>query len=310
MSRVPGYYAPDYAPAEVPSLARLALAAAQMEHCRLVDFAAPEPLPPERLRGLHSDHYIDAFMAGTEPLASSQGLRWSERIRDATLAMLGGQLAASEYALRHGLALNLARGFHHAVPERGMGFCPINGLALVAHCMPARRVFVIDCDEHGGNGTEEFAAILPNLHTASVFGTRFGCRGGERSWAFPVNVRRFGFEVYEAALATIFDLVDRVEPDLVLYQAGADCHIDDPKGRAGLSTRQLFQRDVMVFEAMAARAIPLVFVVAGGYQQAGRVARINTNTVRAARYAYRRRHGRALLSPGLAVSDRSGEAAS
>lgn len=295
MKRVPGFYSARYAPAEVASLARLQLAAEQMQRCGLVDFRAPAPLDPQRLRGLHSDRYIDAFVSGFEPLASSQGLRWSPRLRDATLAMLGGQLEASGQALRTGLALNLARGFHHAVPERGVAYCPFNGLALVAHCLPQRRVFVIDCDEHGGNGTEEFAALLPNLHAASVFGTRFGCRGGERSWAFPVRVDLFGFEVYEAALATVFDLVDRVQPDLVIYQAGADCHIDDPKGRAGLTTPELFRRDLMVFEAMAARAIPLVFVVAGGYQQARRVARINTNTVRAARRAYLRRFPAALL---------------
>jgi len=69
------------------------------------------------------------------------------------------------------------------VPSRGSGFCPINGLALVALRMPRLRTFVVDCDERGDNGTEEFAARLPNLYTASIFGTRFGCLGGERSWA-------------------------------------------------------------------------------------------------------------------------------
>jgi acetoin utilization deacetylase AcuC-like enzyme len=294
MSRVPAFFSEAYAPEDVPSLARLRLAARRMQRCGLVEFMQPTVLPASRLRGLHTDTYVDAFVNGTEPLASSQGLPWSERMRDATMNMLGGQLSASAYALRHGLALNLARGFHHAVPERGMGFCPINGLALVAHCHPDRKVFVIDCDEHGGNGTEEFSRILPNLYTASIFGTRFGCQGGERSWLFPVNVGTYGFEVYESALATVFDLIDRIEPDLVLYQAGADCHVRDPKGRAGLSTRHVFRRDLMVFEAMAARLIPTVFVVAGGYQSPARVAAINANTVRAARFAYSRRYPSAL----------------
>ncbi|MBX3725331.1 MAG: hypothetical protein KF823_05385 [Xanthomonadales bacterium] len=282
---IPGFFAQAYAPATVPSLARLAVAAARMRRLGLVAFQEPAPLPPELLRGLHADHYIDAFLTGSEPLASSQGLPWSPAMRDATLAMLGGQLAAAQHALRHGIALNLARGFHHAVPERGSGYCPVNGLALVAHAMPERRIFVIDCDEHGGDGTEEFAALLPNLYAATVFGTRFGCRGGERAWAWEAKVWRDGFQTYERALAGVFECIDQVRPDLVLYQAGVDCHANDPKGRSGLSTAQLFRRDLFVFSALAERALPVVFVVAGGYQDPVRVARLNCNTVRAARRA-------------------------
>lgn len=72
-------------------------------------------------------------------------------------------------------------------------------------------------------------------------------------------------------------------PDLLLYQAGADGHVDDPRSLVGLSTRQWFERDLTVFRIARSRGIPLVFVVAGGYQDAERVARLNANTVRAAR---------------------------
>lgn len=285
--RIPAWFSPAYAPADVPLLARLDTTRVLLERLGLVELHAPEPIAPEALRGLHAQAYLDAFIEGREPLASRQGIRWSPAVRDATLAMLGGQLQAALHVLQRDgrIAMNIARGFHHAHPAAGSGFCAINGLALVAHAMPGRTIMVIDCDEHGGNGTEEFAALLPNLYATSVFGTRFGCRGGERSWAWLVT-REQGLARYLRVLDEIAELATVIRPDIVIYQAGVDCHRDDPKSRLKLDTRELFRRDLAVFRAVRRLGIPTVFVVAGGYQDPARVARLNANTVRAARLAW------------------------
>jgi acetoin utilization deacetylase AcuC-like enzyme len=285
--RIPAFFHPDYAPADIPLLARLETTASKLERLRLVTPMRPAPIDPARLAGLHEAEYLQAFLRGEEPMASRQGIRWSPAVRDAALAMLGGQLAAAEVACRTGIAMNVARGFHHALPDAGSGFCPLNGLALLAHVDPARRVMVIDCDEHGGNGTEEFAARMPNLYNVSIFGTRFGCRGGARSWAMQVRAREEGFDRYLDALREAEALIDAHRPALLVYQAGADCHEDDPKSQVGLTTAQMFARDLEVFRMARDRGIPMVFVVAGGYQDAERVARLNANTVRAARRVWR-----------------------
>jgi acetoin utilization deacetylase AcuC-like enzyme len=285
--RIPACFHPDYAPADEPLFARLGTTASKLERLGLVALVRPQPIDAEQLSGLHDGRYLHAFLSGEEPMASRHGIRWSPSVRDATLAMLGGQLTAAQTAQRTGIAMNIARGFHHAVPATGSGFCPLNGLALLAHVDDARRVMVIDCDEHGGNGTEEFAARMPNLYNVSIFGTRFGCRGGTRSWAMQVRTREHGFERYLAALREAEALVDLHRPDLLVYQAGADCHENDPKSLVGLSTSQLFARDLEVFRIARVRSIPILFVVAGGYQDAERVARLNANTVRAARWVWR-----------------------
>lgn len=288
MMRLRTYFHPHYAPDDVPSLARLGAAARHLHERGLADLVAPQLLDRTVLRDLHSERYLEAFEYGIEPLASSQGIAWSPRIRDASYAMLAGQLAAVEHALGHGIAMNLARGFHHAVFERGAGFCPLNGLALVAHRHPGLKVFVVDCDEHGGNGTEEYAARLPNLYNASMFGTRFGCIGNARSWPYEVRLARDGRRAHLAALQRIEARVREVRPDLLLYQAGADSHEHDPKSRSGFSARALAERDLRVF-AMARRlAIPVVVVVAGGYQDADAIARINATTVRSAMRVFAR----------------------
>lgn len=298
MKRLRTYFHADYSPQEVPSLARLAVAARYLHERGLADLVAPPALDRSLLRGLHAESYLEAFECGTEPLASSQGIPWSPRLRDATYAMLAGQLAAVDHALDHGIAMNLARGFHHAVFERGAGFCPLNGLAFVAQCRPDLRVFVVDCDEHGGNGTEEYAARLPNLYNASMFGTRFGCIGNARSWPFEVRLARDGRRAHLVALERIEALVRATAPDLLLYQAGADSHEHDPKSCSGFSARALVERDLRVF-AMARRlAIPIVVIVAGGYQAAEAIARINAATARCALRAFARAAPPRSGSPG------------
>ena len=286
MTRLAAFWSPAYSAPDAFAFARLRTLVEHLARCERIDLRAPAPVDPALLAGLHDDAYLAAFLDGTAPLASSQGIAWTTAVRDAVLAMLGGQLAAVGHALAHGVALNVARGFHHAVHARGGGLCAINGLALVAHRWPQRRVFVVDADEHGGNGTEEFCARLPNLYNASIFGTRFGCYGGTRSWAFPVNVARDGWRAYADALAAVRALVVEHRPDVLLYQAGVDCHRDDPKGRAGLGRLDLARRDRYVLRMARELAIPIVIVVAGGYQDARTVARLNLVTVRAALSAF------------------------
>jgi acetoin utilization deacetylase AcuC-like enzyme len=280
------FYAATYAPPDSPFLSRLAVGARRLIDAGLVEGLVPPPLPAGALDGLHSPAYLDAFARGIEPLASSQGIPWTPAVRDATYAMLAGQIAATEHALRHGIAMNFARGFHHAVRDRGSGLCAINGLALIAHVHPTLKVFVVDCDEHGGNGTEEFAATHANLFHASIFGTRFGCHGGERSWAFPVGDSAHSWTAYVEALAVVEQLLAEHRPDLIVYQAGVDCHADDPKSRARIDAASMFERDLVVFRAAKRLSIPIVFVVAGGYQSPDVVARFNENTVRAARHVH------------------------
>lgn len=281
--RIPAWYSTCYAPAQVPLLARLDNTYQMLERLHLIEAFEPAPFDRSLLAGLHHPDYTQAFLEGHNPLASKQGIVWSPAMRDATLAMLSGQLEAAHFLLQKGgVAMNIARGFHHAHPAAGSAFCPLNGLALLAHVLANKRILIIDCDEHGGNGTEEFTRQLPNLFNVSLFGTRFGCRGGERSWAFHITHEQ-GFSGYLYALLEAAAITKKIAPDLVVYQAGVDCHWKDPKSLLRLTTQELFRRDLFIFQLAKCLQLPLLFVVAGGYQHPDRVARLNANTVRAAR---------------------------
>jgi acetoin utilization deacetylase AcuC-like enzyme len=216
---------------------------------------------------LHLPEYVDAFMEGIEPLAMSQGWDWTPEIRDGVLAINRGQLTAAEIALEEGIAANVAQGFHHALYHEGMGYCTFNGLALVAQEHPDKKVFVLDCDEHGGNGTEDFIERLNNLRQITINGASFGCRNSDESRCVTLDPVSVDFVPYLDALDLSMRIIDDWKPDLVIYQAGADPHIDDPYGSLGMTTNQMRERDRYVFRALQERGIPVMFVLAGGYQK-------------------------------------------
>jgi hypothetical protein len=67
--------------------------------------------------------------------------------------------------------------------------------------------------------------------------------------------------------------------DQILYQAGADLHVDDPLGGV-LNTDQMRERDHIVFDAAKDAGVPLVWNLAGGYQDPiSKVVRIHLATM-------------------------------
>ncbi len=270
MTEIKTVYSEKYT-AETPttSMRKLGLVAEEAERLGLAEIIAPRDCDiVSKLRTLHSPEYVDAFVEGRDGwLAMSQGWPWTAEIRDGVLEINKGQLTAAEIALEEGVAANVAQGFHHASYEAGSGFCTFNGLALVAQEYPGKQVMVLDCDEHGGNGTENFIERLPNLKQVTIHGDSFGCRGSEDSVCVNLDPVTEDFTPYRDALGLAFGKIDEWEPDLVIYQAGADPHVNDPLGSVGLTTDQLRERDRYVFEGMRKRNIPVLFVLAGGYQR-------------------------------------------
>lgn len=285
---LPLVFHPAYVPPDSLHFARLAAVAAMAKRCGLGREHVPAPLSEAVLKQLHDPLYVDDFLAGRQPLAGSSHLPWSSGLVDAVRLMLGGQKLGASLAWEHGVAINLACGFHHAHPQRGGGFCVFNGLALLALLHPERRIAVLDCDEHGGDGTEAFAERLHNLHTISVFGTRFGLRGGVRSRLFRAPDPG-GDTVDDGYLRVIDESLDALllmQPDLVVYQAGMDSHRDDPRATLKLRSETLATRDQRVFAALATARLPVLCVLAGAYQPPARVAQLYEATFRAAAAAH------------------------
>ncbi|ENU23390.1 hypothetical protein F993_02083 [Acinetobacter proteolyticus] len=276
-----------YAQTHTNSMEKLTAVADVLRAQQMVELIDPGSIDVELLKKLHHPQYVEAFLSGQSAFATIQGFKpWNEQLRDAILAVQAGQLVGAEIAFKEGIAANIAQGFHHASYESGAAYCTFNGLALVAKQYPEKRIFVLDCDQHGGDGTAIFTNRMTNLLNFGIFGIRFGCKASERSLTRYVHPKQGNFELYREALFEAFQYASRWEADLIIYQAGMDCHQHDKYGSKWFSTELLFERDRIVFEMAKKMKIPMLFVLAGGYQALDDLVPLHVNTFKAANEIY------------------------
>lgn len=281
---IPTCFSPLYS-ADTPtaSMRKLGPVAWQAVAQGWADVEVPGLIDPDKLRRLHAPEYVDDFLAGQQPLASSQGWAWTPEIRDGVLAINAGQLLGAELAMKHGIAVNIAQGAHHAEYARGSCFCTFNFLALVANEHPDWKCLVIDVDTHEGNGVGEFAVRLDNLWNFTIFGSDFGGRGHSRHIKRRVNGPVTSFAPYRKALNEAFAFAEKVKPDLIQFNAGMDAFIEDGMDSVGLTAEMLFERDRLVFEFCKATGTPCLACLAGGYvRDMDKLVSLHVGTFRAA----------------------------
>lgn len=244
------------------------LTQAEMPHTR------PSPAPWRALQSVHEEHYLRALASGHLDARAQRRIGFTctvelfERCRLET----GGTLLAVDLALQRGLACNAAGGTHHAHRDFGSGYCLLNDLAVAARFAldqrDVQRVLIIDLDVHQGDGTAALLAGEPRAFTFSMHcGDNFPARKqhSDLDIALP---RGTSDEGYLAELNTVLPwLLDSVSPDLVLYDAGVDVHIDDRLGHLHLTDAGLMARDVAVISACRERNIPTACVIGGGYDR-------------------------------------------
>ena len=281
-------YSPRYyASTHTNSMEKLTAVADSLAEQNIAELVDPGIIDPEILKQLHEPSYVDAFVNGIKPLASFQGFRnWNEQLRDAVLSVQAGQIEAAKIAWREGVAANIAQGFHHAVYEYGGSYCTFNGLALIAQHFPDKKIFILDCDQHGGNGTAEFTLRLPNLFNFTIFGHRFGCASYERSVTRLIDQNTGNYEQYVAAIEEGYRTAIEWGADLIVYQAGMDCHKDDRFGSAWITDEVMYDRDKLVFELAKKYELPIMFVLAGGYQRMYHLVPLHVATFKAANEVY------------------------
>ena len=100
----------------------------------------------------------------------------SEALVKREILIAGGSVQAAEYAIKYGIALNIAGGTHHAFRDRGEGFCLLNDIALTSfhllNSQKAKRILVVDLDVHQGNGTAAIFRNEPRVYTFSMHGAK------------------------------------------------------------------------------------------------------------------------------------------
>ncbi|HXA69258.1 MAG TPA: histone deacetylase family protein [Stellaceae bacterium] len=128
---------------------------------------------------------------------------------------------------------------HHAEPDRSMGFCLFNNVAIGAARARAvhglARVAVVDFDVHHGNGTQAAFERDPSLFYASTHQSPLYPGTGARSERgvgnivnVPLPPMAGSTEFRRAVEASILPALDAFAPDLVMASAGFDAHRRDP----------------------------------------------------------------------------------
>ncbi|WP_100656396.1 histone deacetylase [Alteromonas flava] len=278
---VPLVFHPIYSQLDLPERHRFPIEKYQGIRDRLgregVDakcFHQPEALSPQQIKRVLEPKYIDALVAGTlDPKAMRRiGFPWSKQLVERTLTAAAGTVTTAQFALQHGIALNLTGGYHHAFANYGSGFCMVNDLYLAALQMLEKpgidKVLIFDCDVHQGDGTAKLAENNPRVFTVSLHGEKnFPYRKQVSDFDFPL-AKGTGDEEYLEVVENALQLALRTAtPDAVIYDAGVDIHCDDDLGHLAITTDGVFARDSLVLETCKAMNLPVAAVIGGGYQR-------------------------------------------
>ena len=213
------------------------------------------PVTLETLCLAHSPDYVKRVFAGQELNGfKNKRIDLAETCRYTVAAMIE---AGREALCNAKVAVAPVAGFHHARYSKAAGFCTFNGLIIAAQKLKqdglVKKVGIIDCDVHYGDGTASLIELL------ELGGWIQHYTLGEQLYATPERVEEFFTH-----LPKVID--GMADCDLILYQAGADPHINDPLGGV-MTTEQMRRRDQLVFFTCSAMRLPVAWNLAGGYQR-------------------------------------------
>lgn len=242
------------------------------------DFCVPDAASDDAILRAHDPAYLQRVARGTLDAAEVRriGFPWSPAMVERSRRSAGATLAACRSALaRDGgtaCAVNLAGGTHHAHRDFGSGFCVFNDAAIAALAMRAegrvRRVAIVDCDVHQGDGTAAILADDPEVFTCSLHGAKnfpFRKQTSDLDIELPDETGDTAYlTALDAALQSVFE---RAQPELVIYLAGADPYAGDRLGRLALSIDGLRLRDERVLAACRDASVPVAIAMAGGYAE-------------------------------------------
>jgi acetoin utilization deacetylase AcuC-like enzyme len=187
-------------------------------------------------------------------------------------AMVGGTVLATRLALRdRNVQVNLGGGLHHAMRDRGQGFCLFNDLAIAIH--HARRrglagpVLVVDLDLHDGDGTRALFADDAHVHTYSVHNRTLGVEEAVASTTIELGPDVHDDLYLETIRSSLPPLVGRLAPELVFYVAGVDPAFDDRIGDWHITPEGMIERDRLVMRTVRppGSRTPVVITLGGGY---------------------------------------------
>ncbi|WP_430387827.1 histone deacetylase family protein [Dyella sp. 20L07] len=230
---------------ESPARLRAVLQALDQDRFAALDRIEAPRATREQLLRVHTAQHIDRIL-GTSP-GSSTTVRLDEDTlmsagsAEAALRAAGAAVAAVDAVLSSGgQAFCAVRPpGHHATPDRAMGFCLFNNIAVAAaHAIAAhglKRVAIADFDVHHGNGTQDIFAkesrvLFISSHQMPLYPDtgREDERGVGNIINAPLSPGDGSYEFRELWEGALLPRLHAFKPQLLLVSAGFDAHRNDP----------------------------------------------------------------------------------
>lgn len=213
----------------------------------------PRSIQRDELARVHTVSHLETIdsTAGRAAMIDADTFTSPESYDIAWLAA-GAAVEAAMHAYQHGepsLALIRPPG-HHAEPDRAMGFCFYNNVAVAAAALRAAgaaRVAIVDIDVHHGNGTQAAFYEDPSVFYASTHqfpfypGTgaateRGAGRGEGTTLNVPLDAGATDSDFARAYESSVLPALESFAPDALLVSAGFDAHHLDPLGGLRVTT--------------------------------------------------------------------------
>lgn len=236
------------------------------------------PAGEEDVLRVHTAEHHDRIRSVSAAGGGDAGDGWSPFGRgsyEIALLAAGGTIAAVDAVLSgaadNAYALVRPPG-HHAVRERGMGYCLFANIAIAIEWARkhhgVKRVAVVDYDVHHGNGTQAIFYSDPDVLTISIHQDQLfpqdsgfvSERGSGDAHGTNINVplaAGAGNGAYLNAIdRVVAPAIRRFQPELIIVASGFDASAADPLGRMSVTASG--------FKAMAERLVALADEVCGG----------------------------------------------
>ena len=240
--------------------------------CKEENFFKPEIPNNKYFFMVHDPEYVSDLMNITlnQKAARKIGFPLNEDLIAREMIIADGTIKASEFALKYGIAMNIAGGTHHAFTNKGEGFCMLNDQAIGARYLQnkelANKILIVDLDVHQGNGTAEIFQNDPTVFTFSMHGKSNYPFHKERSDLDISLDNGTEDELYLSILKeTLPKLIKKQEPDFIYYLCGVDVINTDKLGKLSLTIEGCKERDRFVLQICKNYNIPVMCSMGGGY---------------------------------------------